>query len=218
MNKLILYGLVIAAIAFCAFRAFGVGKAGAHMSGPAPTTVVIGPDHLSQQDFWALIDHSALHEANPEAQLADLRTNISRLTADQIAQFEQIFDRTMRQSYSWDLWGAAYLANGGSSDDGFEYFRCWLISKGRTVYEAVAADPDKLAAILAPGAGGDLEFEDFAYVAREAWAAKTGRDWNEMPVIANMAYDDKPSGAPFNENPADLANRYPKLWERFGHR
>jgi hypothetical protein len=30
-----------------------------------------------------------------------------------------------------DQWGAAYLANGGCSDDGFDYFRGWLIGQGR---------------------------------------------------------------------------------------
>jgi hypothetical protein len=45
-----------------------------------------------------------------------------------------------------DQWGAAYLANGGCSDDGFDYFRGWLIGQGRKVYETVLADPDSLAA------------------------------------------------------------------------
>ena len=39
----------------------------------------------------------------------------------------------MDDSYRWDLWGAAYLANGGCSDDGFDYFRGWLIGQGRKV-------------------------------------------------------------------------------------
>lgn len=218
MNRLVICGLLVAAVAFFAIRTFGGGTAAAQTSGHKTSPVVIGPGHLDTKQFWALVDHSALLEANPDAQLADLRVSLNRLQPDQIAEFEQIFDATMRQSYSWNLWGAAYLANGGASDDGFEYFRCWLISKGRIPYETIAVDPDKLANLLAPGSGGDLEFEDFAYVAREAWAAKTGRDWNEMPVVANMAYDHKPSGLAFSENPTELAKRYPKLWERFGRK
>lgn len=205
--------LMIVALALLAFRTFGYEEAEA-----GANSVMIVPGHLSKQDFWALIDHSAVLEAKPDAQLADLRASLDRLKPDQIAEFEQMFDETMRQSYSWDLWGAAYIANGGASDDGFDHFRCWLISKGRIAFETITADPDKLAGLLAPGSGGDLEFEDFAYVAREAWAAKTGRDWNGMPVVAQMAYDNKPSGLAFSENPKDLAKRYPKLWERFGRR
>ncbi|WP_217498085.1 MULTISPECIES: DUF4240 domain-containing protein [Sphingomonas] len=37
----------------------------------------------------------------------------------------------MIRSYRWDLWRAAKVAKGGVSDDGFEYFRTWLISRGR---------------------------------------------------------------------------------------
>jgi len=218
LNRLVVGGLMVMAVAFFAFCPFGDGKAEAQMSSPAPTPVMIGPGHLSEQDFWALIDHSAVLEADPNAQLAELRASLDRLKPDQIAEFEQIFDQTMRQSYSWDLWGAAYLANGGASDDGFEYFRCWLISKGRAAFEMVAADPDKLAGLLAPESEGEFEFEEFAYVARGAWAAKTGRDWNDMPLVANMMYDAKPSGLAFSENPAELAKRYPRLWERFGRK
>lgn len=123
----------------------------------------------------------------------------------------------MRRSYSWKLWGAANLANGGASDDGFEYFRCWLIAKGRKTFERVVADPDALADVLAPDHQDILEFEDFAYVARKTWAAKTGRDWNEMPFVANMMYAESPKGIRFSEDPADLAKRYPKLWARFGN-
>lgn len=216
MKTWILCGLVLAGFIFFALRASSGGMAETRSSGRTPVAVVIGPGPLTDENFWALIDHSVALEANPDAQLADLRASLSGISASQIADFERMFDETMRQSYSWDLWGAAYLANGGASDDGFEYFRCWLISKGRTLFHKVVASPDSLADLLAPDSGGDLEFEEFAYVAREAWQAKTGRDWNDMPVIANMAYDNKPSGAAFSENAAELAKRYPKLWKRFG--
>jgi hypothetical protein len=26
-------------------------------------------------------------------------------------------------AYTWDLWGAVFVLNGGDSDDGFEYFQ-----------------------------------------------------------------------------------------------
>ena len=175
-----------------------------------------GADHLGEREFWALIDHSTAFGADPDAQLADLRTALDRLPASRIADFERMFDAALRRSYSWDLWGAASLASGGLSDDGFEYFRCWLISRGRKTFEAVLADPDRLAAIIPPDASGDVSFEEFAYVARGAWAAKTGRDWGDMPFVAAMIYNIRPSGKQFSEEPADLAKRYPKLWARFG--
>ena len=208
MKTLLLVAIVLAGVAGFAIRA----------SGATPVGVAAGQGPLTKDEFWTLIDHSAAFARDPDAQLADLNASLSRQSASRIADFERLFDDTMHQSYSWDLWGAAYLINGGASDDGFEYFRCWLISRGRAFFDKAVADPDSLADLLPPDDRGDHDFEEFAYVARRAWHARTGRDWNAMPVIANMSERDNPRGKPFSEDPADLARRYPRLWKRFGQR
>lgn len=41
--------------------------------------------------------------------------------------------------------GAAYLINGGRSDDGFDHFRGWLLTQGRATWQAALAEPDSLA-------------------------------------------------------------------------
>ena len=38
------------------------------------------------------------------------------------------------------LWDAAYLINGGCSDDGFDYFRGWLVDQGRETFERCLAE------------------------------------------------------------------------------
>ena len=50
----------------------------------------------------------------------------------------------MAGSYWTPLWAAAYVINGGCSDDGFDYCRGWLILQGREVFEHVVADPRTL--------------------------------------------------------------------------
>lgn len=216
MHKLVAVVVLAAALVSIfgpgAFR----GRAELPFGRPEPQLVDIKPGPLGVDDFWMLVDHSAL-AASADAQLDDLRTSLRRLTPEQIVDFEKLFTRVLRESYSWNLWGAAYVANGGASDDGFEYFRCWLISRGRKVFEAVKADPDALAAVANDGSG-ELEFERFAYAASEVWAEKTGRDPNAMPLGPRAAFSDKPSGVPFDENAGELARRYPKLWKRFGNR
>ena len=167
---------------------------------------------MTDARFWAIIAESTPFEANTDKQAAVLRASLEKLTPAELEGYERIFERLMKESYSWDLWGAAYVANGGASDDGFEYFRCWLISKGESTFRKVSTNPDSLADILAKGSEGELEFEEFAYIAREVWAKKTGRDPGDM---LGMMYDAKPSGVPFAEDPASLKKRYPKLWARF---
>ena len=167
--------------------------------------------------FWKVVDSTIGLEQYPDRQLAALHSALSKLSLQQIVQFEESFDAAMKRSYSWDLWGADYVVHGGASDDSFEYFRCWLISKGKRVFERVLADPDSLAEFLAPDVRGILEFESFAYVARKTWGEKTGKPGTEMPNAAPMLYTDRqPTGVPFDEVSASLAKRYPKLWKRFG--
>ena len=172
---------------------------------------------MSDERFWALVDATKSNASDPERQIAALRTSLAQLSIPDIEAFEAAFDAQMQRSYSWDLWGAAYVIHGGASDDSFEYFRCWLISKGKAVFEKVLADPDSLADLLAPKVEGVLQFEEFAYVARKVWGEKVRRPGREMPNAAPMMYHRAPSGTEFEESPSSLAKRYPKLWRRFGN-
>jgi len=167
--------------------------------------------------FWQIIERAAKSDHDPDAQMKTLRTALHELSIEEIISFEVAFRRYLNEAYTWDLWGAADLIHGGCSDDGFEYFRRWLVSRGRDVYEAALADPDSLAQRdLQPGPDGVWEFEEIYYVAREVFEEKGGegdvRDYSEPE--AGMA-GPGPSGERFGDDDQHLARRYPKLWQRF---
>ena len=111
------------------------------------------------------------------------------------------------------------MIHGGSSDDGFEYFRRWLVSRGREAYEAALADADSLAELPLKPTGPDniWEFEEVYYVALEVFKAKGGkgdvRDYSEPEAGLGGP---GPTGVPFEEDVKHLSKRYPKLWKRFG--
>lgn len=171
---------------------------------------------MPETRFWSLIDQS--QSDNPDQQIEKLRASLSQLTADDVVAFEATFDELMQRSYRWDLWGAAYVAMGGASDDSFEYFRLWLIARGQNSFNQVLDDPDLLAGI-APSEPELMEFEDFAHVAPNVWASKTRQSWEEMPHLAsffNPVGYGSPAGEEFPEDAGELAKRYPKLWQRFG--
>lgn len=170
---------------------------------------------MTQARFWQILAESAHNTTDQQSQAAALRVALDRLTPHEIEAFAEIFDELMRRSYRWDLWGAGFVVEGGMSDDGFEYFRRWLISRGEAAFEKVSADPDSLVDIIPDDHDGEFEFEEFGYVAGEAWAKKTGRGAEAMPHKARP-YNSDPSGTPFTEDPAALKKRYPKLWARFG--
>ena len=175
-------------------------------------------DVMAEDRFWFLIDQTKPGDNEPPRQLIALAEVLRPLSAAEIEAFERAFRTAQKQAYSWDLWGAAYVLNGGASDDGFEYFQRWLVSRGRKVFEAAVANPNSLADVVAPGTL--CKFEEFAYVPGKVWTEKTGLDpWKDPNVsypYTGAPPPCEPSGEPFEEDQAHLAKRYPKLWARFG--
>jgi hypothetical protein len=84
----------------------------------------------------------------PDAEPAEVAAQASAFLAEQpvqeIIEAQQLLWELMSDSYRQPVWAAAYVINGGCSDDGFEYFRGWLITQGREVFDRVVADPDAL--------------------------------------------------------------------------
>jgi hypothetical protein len=92
----------------------------------------------------------------------------------------------MADSYRSSLWAAAYVINGGCSDDGFDYFRGWLMLQGREAFGQAVADPDSLADLaavrLAIANQAIVECESALYIPARAHRAATG---DEIPDDAS---------------------------------
>ena len=168
---------------------------------------------MSDSQFWSIIEASD-PSADHDQQIGNLHRQLDLLSTEDVAAFQAQFDRKIADAYSWDLWGAAFVIHGGAGDDGFEYFRCWLISRGQATYEAALADPDALARLIPDTAHEPLELEGLAYVGFGIWQQRTGLGPRDFPNAAAGASE--PKGKPFEEDEAELAARYPKLWARFG--
>ncbi|GAA2886013.1 DUF4240 domain-containing protein [Nonomuraea rubra] len=90
--------------------------------------------------YWQLVEDSRAG-AGDEWEVADRLTDrLSALPPAEIIAAQQAFWDLMADSCRAPLWGAAYMINGGCSDDGFEYFRGRLITQGRAVFEQVVAE------------------------------------------------------------------------------
>jgi hypothetical protein len=128
--------------------------------------------------FWQVIETACRFDpSSAEEWDQRLTETLSQLPADEIIEWNHIFDRLAKSAYTTDLWAAAYLINGGASDDGFYYFRCWLIGMGRDIYGKAMADPDTLADVVSPSwdaEGIDAEAEIYA-AAHRAWMQVTGQ-------------------------------------------
>jgi Protein of unknown function (DUF4240) len=172
---------------------------------------------VDNQGLWELIEAARGQVRDPadaEAVAARAATLLSVRPPGEIVSAGEVLWGLMADSYRRPLWAAAYLVNGGCSDDGFEYFRGWLIMQGRGVYERVVADPDALAGLAAirvkaPG-GWPVECEDTLYIDSRAYRAATGE---ELPGLAfRIEYPELDPGWDFDfDDQAEMARRLPRL-------
>lgn len=171
---------------------------------------------MDNKTFWQTIEESKrLSEGDVDAQLEIIRKRLEGLSADEIIAFDRIFTEHYFNSYRWNLWAAAYIINGGCSDDGFDYFRAGLILQGKKIFNDALENPESLADVLNIE-DGDLSFEsdwasgveEMIYLPSEIYEAKTGK---EMPH-----HDIGPlnvQGEPWEEE--DVDKLFPKLAKLF---
>jgi hypothetical protein len=162
---------------------------------------------MDRTEFWRLIESTRKSvQGDLEELVKALREKLQRLPTTEIEDYARIFGELMTESYDWRLWGAAYVINGWCSDDGFDYFRAWLIAQGEKVYSQALLDPDSLADVIEEDV--DADFEEMLYPAVEAYEAKTGEELDD-PNPARSGYTSDPRGVPWKEE--DLPRLYPRL-------
>jgi hypothetical protein len=155
--------------------------------------------------FWRLIEASRVGE-DGLADMERLHELLEGLETNEVLDFDRELWERMRESYRWDLWAVAYIVNGGCSDDGFDYFRGWLIAQGRAYFEASLREPERAADRAEPDAN---ECEDMLYTAARVHKERTG----EFPPPLNVMPEDGPAGTAWTEE--ELEELYPELCERF---
>ncbi|MEF9903320.1 DUF4240 domain-containing protein [Streptomyces sp. P9-A2] len=170
---------------------------------------------MDETEFWELVDTARGDaEGDPEEQADLLVERLAQLDPEAVLDFARHFEARYHRAYRWDLWGAAWVLLDGASDDAFDFFRCWLIGQGREVYEGALHDPDALADLLDDfDEEIDGDGEELGYAADEAYEQLTGTVAPDLDLPAGPA---EPAGTPADfENDSLLAERYPRLWDRF---
>lgn len=172
---------------------------------------------LDEDLFWSIIDKSLINTSNQDDQEHYLIKEIGKLTPKQMVGFRLRTDKLLYDTYNSEMWCAGYIMNGGCSDDGFEYFRNWIISRGKDTYYKAKQNPDNLINELSE----DVEiydFESFWYVAIEAFTKKTGKDLYDY--IDDENFKTKEGQYPEfeftwqEENPESMEKICPKLFDK----
>lgn len=177
---------------------------------------------LDENLFWKIVDSSVKNSSNQNEQEKYLVSEISKLSPKQIVGFRSRTDKLLYDTYTSEMWCAAYIMNGGCSDDCFEYFRNWVISRGRDVYYIAKENPDTLIFQKDHGDEGMFEFELFWYVALKAFKNTTGKELYDY--IDENNFRTKEGNYPqfeFNwqeRNPESRKKLCPNLYAEFENR
>ena len=180
-----------------------------------PNTAVTTDALMPEDEFWALIE-AVNEEAGQDLLRKEkvLGQQLDRLSIPKLRQYWHRWDEVDDRAYDWHLWAAAWVLQGGCSDDGFSDFRSTVILLGRAVYEAALRNPDSLIEVVPiVGGPGSLYFENFGYVHIRVWEKKVGETWparlREFPT--------KPSGPYWADgDTAALERLVPRIWAKYG--
>jgi hypothetical protein len=157
--------------------------------------------------LWDIVEAARANGDEPHVIAERVRADLAARPADEIYSYLEQQAALMQQSYTWDLWGAAYVANGGCSDDGFDYFRGWLIAQGQAAFERALRDPDSLADLIAEPDTSDCEDMIGAPVLayKDVTGAYPDGPRTELPALGpGWDFDDE----------AEMSRRYPRLWDK----
>lgn len=130
---------------------------------------------LDEESYWKIIENSLKETTTLEDQELFLASTLEKLSPKEMIGFRLRTDKLMFDSYTSNLWCANYIVSNGAADDGFDYFRCWLISRGKDAYYKTQENPDYLVNLVGnePHA---YDFEGFWYVANNAFKNLTNKE------------------------------------------
>jgi hypothetical protein len=170
------------------------------------------PELMDEDQYWSIIHWAQEAADNLEEMEKYLIDAVEKLTPTEMVGFYLRTHDLEQKAYTSDLWCAAYIINDGASDDGFEYFRCWLISTGKDIYYKAIEYPDSLAELLEEG--NYYDFEALTYVPITAFENKTGRDLYDY--IETISFTMKEMVFTWKESNRESQKKIcPKLYAKF---
>lgn len=162
---------------------------------------------IDEQVFWEIIEQSrSISETNSDF-LEILQKKLESFKPNEIKNFNKIFIIKLNELNHWDLWALAYIWRHGCGDDEFDYFKSWVISKGKEIFDNIKnMNLNFDEKIL----DEDPQFEKFIYMPEKAYEAKTNNIMKPLKIK-----NSKMIGNEWNES--ELINIYPTIYKLFNY-
>ena len=189
--------------------------------------------------FWEAIEKSNKHkkshwsEYDIDEHLENLTEYLSKFGKDRLIIFEKTLQEKLSELYTAEIAelsiilecdykneNGVYVFDDYLSDDGFIYFRCWLLLKGKEFFEDIKSDIQSFVSGKYSFNIGDCWAEGLLYVANDAYSENHENEDNAeigdavYELYPEIHYDSTERN--MNREPkggADLHKMYPKLVE-----
>jgi hypothetical protein len=169
---------------------------------------------MNEELFWLLIEESRPKSVSERFSRAwceeftgALTTKLKGFKKSSIVRFNKLIGKPMKRLCTKAMCDVLYIVNKQISEDAFEYGRLGIISLGREVVDAVAADPTRLGDFVTPG-----EVVEFELLRDAAGRAIYDIGWDD--------FDEYIATGELRENPEEedsrIRARYPALAAKFG--
>jgi hypothetical protein len=164
---------------------------------------------MKRDGFWNLMAQSGPRgRDDKQEQSKELQRLLEELPTKEIIAFHNHLLKVMREAYRADLWDVIYSVDGGCSNDGFHYFRSWLVLQGKESFYRVLANPRLIANYARKGF--DLTDQSLDSAVLRAYEAKTGSI--DIPYHGPLG-PGKLKGKLLDDE--GRRKKYPVLWKRF---
>ena len=175
---------------------------------------------MSEVEFWYILQCAKKSTHNDEALASYVIETLSKRNIESILGFDYWFSKFFYNSYTADLWCAAFIAKGGCDDDDFDYFRAWMIGQGEQVYTSAVTDPDSLVDVFEQVNIEGTTNEPLLIAASKAYEEKTGGGQGAFYKLLDEYETDFGSFRKLKfawnpEIPESMQKVCPKIYEKF---
>lgn len=171
---------------------------------PKPTT---DKRKIDEDLFWKLIEQAREISTDKFNFIDNLKSTLEAFNPKEIRSFDKILNTKVNELNSWVHWALAYIVRHGCSDDEFDYFRVWAVSKGRNAFQAIKElNENQFLQIF----DEDPQLEEFLYLAEQVYEGKTS---DLMPPVKVKA--SKLTGKRWYED--KLTQTFPELCRLFNY-
>lgn len=159
---------------------------------------------IDESLFWELIQEIKIISDDKIDFSNRLQSKLESFKAEEIKRYEKTFLQKLNDLHQADIWALAFIVRNGCGDDCFDYFKAWIIAQGESVFNAVKNM--KIFELKSVFTEEDPQFEEFMYVAQEAYENKKGETMpkpriKQTPLRGDMWEE------------AELPKRYPEVFK-----